>query len=179
MPTWKADTSKAKPNSNNSKSLINQNMEKTLKLTADQAKKMLGKDNIMDALIKANFTNKELGFKITDQIKTFEDAIAYNGVSIEDFTKSTAFDMPHHVAQKKIEQIALALNEGTPMKYDGSTSLYYPYFLVGSGVGFSCSDFICDSSCSYVGSRLCYRTKELSIYAGKQFTNIYEEYLNG
>jgi hypothetical protein len=154
-------------------------MEKTLKLNADQAKAMLGKDSIMDALIKANFTNKELGFKITDQIKSFEDALAYNGVSMEEFTKNTAFDLPHQVAGKKIEQIALALNEGVRMQYDGSTSLYYPYFSVGSGVGFSSYGFCYDNSDSVVGSRLCYRTRELAIYAGKQFASIYEEYLNG
>lgn len=35
-------------------------MKKTIELTLEQAREMLGKDEAMDALIRANFTEKEL-----------------------------------------------------------------------------------------------------------------------
>lgn len=112
-------------------------------------------------------------------ITSFEAALAYNGVSSEEFEKSTAFDTDDEKAYKKLKQIVLALNEGESLKYDGRTWLYYPWFSVGSGVGFSYYDYCYDYSRSCVGSRLCFKNRELAIYAGKQFTAIYEAYLNG
>lgn len=151
---------------------------KTLKITALLASQMLGQNPAFDALIKSNFTDKELSVNIMDRIKTFEDALEYTGETIENFNLRTKNLVPHKLAQEKIEVIVLALNEGKVMKYDGTTRLYYPYFNVESS-GFSFDGCYYLNSISSVSSRLCYRSADLAIYAGKQFTALYEIYLNG
>lgn len=155
-------------------------MEKTLKLTADQAIKMLGKNDQLDELIKANFTTAELSVKITDRIKTFQDALDYNGETLDQFNARTANDSPDEVGYKKLKVIVQALNEGVVMNYnDVNEYKYYPWFYAaGSGSGFSFGDYGYVYSGSIVGARLCFKSKELAIYAGKQFTAEYNEFIN-
>lgn len=54
-------------------------MKKTIKLTREQARKMLGKDEAMDALIRANFTDKELNF-----VKRWKDLGRIEGYYVDD-----------------------------------------------------------------------------------------------
>jgi len=155
-------------------------MEKTLKLTLDQAKAMLGKSTELDALINANFSQQELSLKITDRIKTFQDALNYTGESLQDFEERTALDSVDEKAYKKLKVIVLALNEGKSMDYsDTDVYKYYPWFnAAGSGSGFSYYDSYYDSTFSFVGARLCLKSRELAKYAGQQFLKEYNEYIN-
>ncbi len=118
---------------------------------------------------------------ITKVIKTFQDALNYNGETLEEFEARTQHDAPDEKAYKKLKSIVLALNEGKPMDYtDTNIWKYFPWFrAVGSGVGFSYNDYYFDGSISAVGARLCLRTSALAIYAGKQFLSEYNEYING
>lgn len=126
-------------------------------------------------------TKKTASKDITKVIKTFQDALDYNGETLEQFNKRTEHDAPNEKAYKKLKSIVLALNEGKPMDYtDTSVWKYYPWFYsVGSGVGFSCLSYDYDLSDSSVGARLCLRTSKLAIYAGQQFIQEYNEYING
>lgn len=139
-----------------------------------------GSKKVKSAL-ESIFTVKPFIKDIKELIKTFEDALSYNGETINSFNERTKGFAPHKVAQEKLEAIVLALNEGVVLKYDGVTRLYYPWFRVnaGSGSGFSYDGYVCVAGRSAVGSRLCFKTSDLAIYAGKQFTAIYEAYLNG
>lgn len=119
---------------------------------------------------------------IMDRVKTFEDALeivgasdnlkillSYNGIDK---------DMISHQAHAKLTIIAKALNEGwTPDYTDSSEYKYYPWFKFTSGVGFSYGDFGYVFTASRVGSRLSFKTKELAVYAAKQFQNIYNDFL--
>ena len=151
---------------------------KNLKITALLASQMLGQNPAFDMLIKSNFTEKELSVNIMDRIKTFEDALEYNRESLKDFNHRTKNLTPHKLALEKLETIVLALNEGKQLKYDGVTRLYYPYFHVNTGVGFSFYVCIFNYSYSFVSSRLCLISSDLAIYIGNQFTSLYEAYLN-
>lgn len=111
---------------------------------------------------------------ITDRIKTFEDACAELGVEIFE-TLGQPSDV---VAYRKLRIISEALNEGwRPNWNDSNEYKYYPYFEY-AGSGFSHYSY--DHSCarSGVGSRLCFKTSKLAIYAGKQFIKEYNDYLN-
>lgn len=152
-------------------------MEKTLKITALLATKMLGQNAAFDALIRSNFTEKELSLDITDRIKTFEDSLEYNGETLKQFEARTKNLDARKVVLEKLESITLALNEGKIMKYDGSTNLYYPFFEV-SRSGFSFYGYRYTYSSSRVSSRLCFVESRLAVYAGKQFTELYEIWLN-
>lgn len=124
-------------------------------------------------LLKNLFGKEILPDKITDRIKTFDDVIAE--FQMNGFEVSGAID---EVAYRKLKLIAKALNEGwTPDWDDENEYKYYPYFKMGSsGVGFSGS--YCDTWFAYafVGSRLCFKNRELAEYAGKQFEDIYKDF---
>lgn len=119
--------------------------------------------------------------KITEVIKTFQDALDYTGETLQQFEARTAHDTPDEKAYKKLKVIVLALNEGKPMDYKNTDEWkYFPWFnAVVSGVGFSYYHCGCDRSYSGVGARLCLRTSALARYAGQQFLSEYNEYING
>lgn len=150
-------------------------MKRTLELTADQAKGMLGKDTVMDALIKANFSGKELGLNIMDRLKTFQDALDITGETLENFEKRTEYDDDQEKAGKQLSVIYKAIREGV------KTGRFYPYFYnpSGSGSGFSYCASGCDDVDSFVGARHTADTSEKAVYVGKQFTAIHERYING
>lgn len=115
---------------------------------------------------------------ITELIKSWEDVLAYNGETQEQFDHRTQFDDQNDKDIKVWKAICLALNEGELLKYDGKTHLYFPYlYSAGSGSGFSFYDCTYDDSFSYVGSRLCLKESRLAIHAGKTFTPQLKAYL--
>ncbi|WP_314243798.1 hypothetical protein [Empedobacter tilapiae] len=120
---------------------------------------------------------------IKEQIKTFQDAIEKLGEEDEDikaFRSIENFGIPKHIiAHLQLIIIAKALNEGwTPNWSNSSQYKYYPWFdmensSAGGFVYYDLDDWAADT---LVGSRLCYSSRELAEYAGKQFKDIYEEY---
>lgn len=112
---------------------------------------------------------------IKEQIKSFEDALKYNGETPEQFAERTKNDTPDEVGYKKVKAIVLALNEGENVK-----SGYFPWLRkVASGVGLSFDVCAGDYGFAYVGARLFLKTSDLARYAGKQFTAEYAEHING
>ena len=120
---------------------------------------------------------------IKEQIKTFQDAIIKLGEEDEDvkaFRSIENLEIPKHIiAHLQLIIIAKALNEGwTPNWSDSRQYKYYPWFDMENS---SAGGFVyCDGgywfALTAVGSRLCYSSRELVEYAGKQFKDIYEEY---
>ena len=58
-------------------------MKKTIELTIEQAREMLGKDEAMDALIRANFTEQEL----KPRVKGWEDLGQIEGWYVDSLSK--------------------------------------------------------------------------------------------
>jgi len=113
-------------------------------------------------------------------IKTFEDACRALNIQAQ----PTVSGMPdkHTKAIEalcKLTIIAEALNGGWVPDWDNEDEKkYYPWFVYnGSGVGFSCAGTCCDYAGTCVGSRLCFKTRELAEYAGKQFKDLYNDFL--
>jgi len=126
---------------------------------------------------------KEIPKNIKERVKTIEDAISELGADDEDIKALLAIkdlSIPQHIiAQLQLIIIAKALNEGwTPDWNDSNQSKYYPWFNMKSSSvgGFVCDGFDYWATISHVGSRLCFKSRELAEYAGKQFKDIYEEY---
>ncbi|AJA67342.1 hypothetical protein MYRA21_0098 [Myroides sp. A21] len=120
---------------------------------------------------------------ITDKIKTFEDACQALGVNIDVMPIGLPIELKHHLkaltAHTKLVIIAEALNEGWKPDWNNwNERKYYPWFEMGSPsvVGFSSDG--CDTWNAYsnVGSRLCFKNRELAEYAGKQFESLYKDY---
>ena len=84
------------------------------------------------------------------------------------------------IANYQLMVIAEALNEGwTPDWSNGEWDKWYPWFKMddSSSAGrFSFSDSVNQRSGSSVGSRLCFKSKDLATYAGTQFLDIYKDF---
>ncbi|KAB2918723.1 MAG: hypothetical protein F9K23_00885 [Bacteroidetes bacterium] len=110
-------------------------------------------------------------------IKTFEDALAATGET---------FNLPDGlsadtIAYEKLKIVAKALNEGWTPDWTNSKERKYTVVLYNyqpGGVGFV--DSGCDywNSVTYCGSRLCYPSAEIAMYAGKQFRDLYNQFFN-
>lgn len=116
---------------------------------------------------------------IMERVKTFEDACDVHGldevkldiVGIDNHSKSIQ-------AYAKLSIISEVLNEGWKPDWSNTNEYkYVPWFEHKSGLGLSYDD--CDGwySSTDVGSRLCFKSRELAEYAGKQFEDIYRDYL--
>ncbi|WP_050702314.1 hypothetical protein [Dysgonomonas sp. BGC7] len=67
--------------------------------------------------------------KITDQIKSYEDACKYNGEEpIDEAKLLEAGITPRQIAGIKLEKITLALNEGKPTDIYNGKHRYFPVF---------------------------------------------------
>lgn len=118
-----------------------------------------------------------------NQIKTFEDACTALGLNPEtvlpDFSLFPEKHQKAMTAHAKLIIIAEALNEGwKPDWKDYSERKYELWFDMDSsaGSGFSYLGYDDWASTSYVGSRLCFKSRELARYAGEQFEKLYEDY---
>lgn len=158
---------------------------KTLELKKENAIKAFKEaDAKGKELLKNLFGNEPFSDKITDRIKTLEDVIEQVGIKEKD-NISIIFDyngqnkdMISIQAYSKLILVARVLNEGwTPNWDDSNESKYYPYFDMRSGVGFSGSSYAIWNTHTAVGSRLCFKSRELAEYAGKQFEAIYKDFL--
>jgi len=120
------------------------------------------------------------------KIKTFEAACKLLKLDPEKvLPKVTGVPKKHQqaiIAHAQLIIIAEALNmqanNGKPWAPDWDNSSqykYWPWFNMSSS-GLSFSDFDFSYSLSNVGSRLCFLSRELAEYAGKQFKDLYEKY---
>lgn len=154
----------------------------TLQISKENALKAYDQAGEKTKKVLANLFGEKIFVKnIIERIKTLEDALEYNGETLEQFEARTIKDSNDERAYKALKAIALALNEGTPMDYtDTDVYKYYPWFnAVGSGSGFSFRVCAYGFSFSLVGARLCVNTREKAEYMGKQFIEIYNTYING
>jgi len=121
-----------------------------------------------------------------DKIKTFEDACAALNLKPELLPDVSALSEKHRkalTAHYKLIIVAEALNEGwQPNWNDSDEYKYFPWFEIEandenpSGFGFSRTFYVRWRAGTAVGSRLCFKTRELAEYAGKQFSELYKEY---
>ena len=151
---------------------------KTATITLEIATKMYqGTDESLRDFALHHFP--DLGKSIMERVKSFEGACIVLGIDPTDTRFTNDALNAHEIARRKVEVIVKALNEGWNPNWDDSNERkYYPWFkMSSSGVGFSYYDFDRDFTLSSVGFRLVFKSSELAIYAGKQFTEIYKAML--
>ncbi|MEO2052671.1 MAG: hypothetical protein ABGX00_12985 [Allomuricauda sp.] len=117
-------------------------------------------------------------------IASFEDACNVLQLNFKKMTFDfLTFPEKHRKALEariKLTIIAEALNDGwQPDWGDDDECKYEPWFIMGGSSGSSFSYGGCSLSISCVagGSGLFYKTRELGEYAGKQFKDLYHDYL--
>lgn len=91
--------------------------------------------------------------KITDRIKTFQNALNELGIDENDFNESCEDLELDEISYRKIKVIVKALNEGWKPDYSNSSEYkYYPYFLYNKTSGFGFGDSIYDYVYALTGS---------------------------
>jgi hypothetical protein len=122
--------------------------------------------------------------KITEQIKTYEDACKMLGVdgSVNGLPFSNPVNGEQVVSNSdfKLKRIVKAMNEGwVPNWKDCDERKYYLWMDLeddkGSGLGLSFNGYDYVISRSFVGSRLVLRSSELAKYVGTQFIELYAD----
>jgi len=122
-----------------------------------------------------------LNGNIQDKVKSFEDACQFLGLDpkhlpvVDNLPEK---DQNAIIAFYKLTIIIRALNEGwEPDWKNWDEHKYYNYFYIRSGSGFVYSTTHYSDACTHIGSRLCFKSRELAVYALYQFKELYLQYL--
>ena len=152
---------------------------KTIEITPENAAKAFkAADEKGKALLTALLGEETFKAKSKERIETFEEALEQFNIDKTEFENSCKGLTTDEVAYRKIKLIAKALNQGWTPDWDNDKEYkYYPYFNMQSGVGVSGSFYDHWRTITDVGSRLCYKSSDLAIYAGNQFESIYKDFL--
>ena len=142
---------------------------------------------------------------VKERIKTFADAAKAVGIEDPEEWESGYSDVePDILAYFKLRIITKALNEGWEPKFIPGEYRWAPYFLLYTkeeiekidaekkarvvfrsgvnalafgGVSFAFANFDSAFVSANIGSRLAFKSEELAEYAGKQFTEIYADFI--
>ena len=144
---------------------------------------------------------------VTERIKTFEDACRELGIEAGKWINDRAGLglEPDVVAYLKLRIITAALNEGWKPKFIEVEWRYYPWFwlytqdeisdmdeqktqgrhLISTGdyetgyagLALASSDYAPSAASAHFGSRLCLKNEALAVYCGKQFIDIWADFL--
>lgn len=156
---------------------------KTLQIDECKAKQLYRTaSDEFKATLECTFGQEFFTGSVMDRVKEYKDACAETGetpINVEEmlrlgFTKD-------EIAYRMMKTVTKALNEGwVGNVYNSKEYRYYPVFYPnGSPSSFAFGYSACDDSGASAGSgsRLCFKTRELSDYAGKQFLNLYKEFI--
>ena len=165
----------------------------------------ISKEQVINEMTKAFGEEALKSQDIKERIKTFEDAVNAIGedhpLVAQYKTINSAFKEAdnnlHLFAYTRLAIIAEALNEGWRPEYTEDEYRYYPWFglytqeeyddmddedkeccrFVGRSVANANADGGSAGSNAGIGSRLAFKSRELAIYCGKQFIEIWINYL--
>lgn len=143
---------------------------------------------------------------VMERIKTFEDACNELGIDHNEWMqdKKELGLEADVIAYLKLRIIATALNEGWKPQFTTDEYRYFPWFCLYTqseidemneedksrvvfrssnyayargGVAYAYTFYDSSSASTYIGSRLAFKTRELAEYAGRQFVEIWADYV--
>lgn len=143
---------------------------------------------------------------VMERIKTFEDACNELGIDHNEWMqdKKELGLEADVIAYLKLRIIAAALNEGWKPLFTTDEYRYFPWFCLytqseidemneedknrvvsrsshyayaGGGVAFAHTGYDSSGTSTSIGSRLAFKTRELAEYAGRQFVEIWADYV--
>ena len=149
---------------------------------------------------------EEDSLPVTERIKTFYDAMKALGnnhpLVLQYRSTSATYEgdlmVKELIAYLKLRIIVVTLNEGWEPKFIEGEPRYFPWFyfytkeqyarlddeakrccsLCDTGESVCCTaSYAALSTTSYLGSRLCFKTSALAIYAGEQFIKEYLDFI--
>lgn len=115
--------------------------------------------------------------KVTDRIKTIADAQKATGRPKVDFSFLPENIREYFEAQYDALVIAEALNEGWVPDWDNNSERkWYPWFIMSpAAFAFDASSYGISHADAGSGSRLKFKSEELSDYAAKQFPDVWRK----
>lgn len=143
---------------------------------------------------------------VRKRIKTFEDACHEIGIDAEAWNRdkiSLGLE-PDVLAFLKLRIIVKALNEGWEPRFTEDECRYYPWFILYTGeeynkldeeeksrvvyrssysaiafggVSFADASYDSSNASAYIGVRLAFKTSELAAYCGRQFLDIWADFV--
>lgn len=154
---------------------------KTLQISEQKARELYKSGSgELRSILEESFGKDFFSQKITDRVKTYEDACRELSMNPLDENKLMKLGLTKHdIAYQKLVTIAKSLNEGwVPNVCDNSVYRWYPWFVTnGSPSSFAFDVSRCGSAFAGCGSRLCFKNKELSEYCGKQFIELWKQFI--
>lgn len=141
---------------------------------------------------------------IRDRVKTFEDACTVLGIDHDEWKKRHLMFDKDVLAYLKLRVIAKALNEGWYPKFTEDERRYYPWFYIITkeeydnlsaeekrrcvgrayvnayafgGLVYADAGSASSSSYASLGARLAFSNYDLAVYAGKQFIDIWADFV--
>lgn len=155
---------------------------KALQIEATKAKLLYpSASSEFKAMLEDSFGKDFFSGKITDRVKNYNDACIELGLIPEtDESLNKLGFTKDEIAYRKLKVIAKALNEGwVPDWSDDDQYKYYPWLVYSnSSAAFRFYLTTYAVTAADVGSRLCFKTRDIAAYAGTQFIDIYNDYLN-
>lgn len=146
----------------------------TLKMDEATARRLYpGADKAFKEMLEQSFTKEFFTLKITDRVKTLDDACKELGKDINTLFDNVEGD--YNRAETAIKTFAEALREGKNPK----DCYYYPYFSRSSGGGFSFCGYDNVNGSAAVGARLRVDTPEKAKHLGNCMLTQYKIYLQG
>lgn len=132
-------------------------------------------------MLEDTFGKEFFSQKVTERIKTYEDACVELGITpIDESIRSSNGFTKDEIAYRKIKTITEALNEGwVPDWTDENQKKWTPFFYPNSSSGFVFANTLYhySSATAASGLRLCFKSDELATYVGKQFVELYKEFI--
>lgn len=156
---------------------------KTLQISEQKARELYKSGSSeLKSILEESFGKDFFSQKITDRVKTYEDACHELSTSPLDENKLMELGLTKHdIAYQKLTTIIKALNEGwVPDVCDDRVYRWYPWFNTNgspSSFAFDASDYDDATADAGSGSRLCLKNKELSEYCGKQFIDLWKQFI--
>lgn len=167
----------------------------------------ISKEQVKNEMHKVFGENTFKPKDIMERVKTFEDACRELGLDSENLEQKWRDNnlMPDEIAYQKLRIICAALNEGWEPQFTEDEWRYYPWFWLYTqeeindmdedektnrhlmstgdyqtgyaGLAFARSNNAPSLANATVGSRLCLKSDTLAVYCGKQFINIWADYI--
>ena len=156
--------------------------QEVLAITEDNNE--LDEDDSEDAVTVFDFYTEEV--EEAPRVESYEEACERVGVEPLTEERIKALELrPDEVARKKLEVITAALNEGWSPDWNNTNEYkYYPYFYIEprkhgayAGLSFTCTSHSASYTGASFGSRLCFHEPDAARYAGRTFTELYEQLL--
>lgn len=156
---------------------------KTLQLSEQKARELYRSGSKeLKTVLEESFGKDFFSQDVTERVKTYLDACHELGREPLDEKKLLELGLTEHdIAYQKLAIVTEALNEGQELNvYDADVKRWYPWFKPnGSPSPFAFYGSVYDGAYARAGcgSRLCLKSERLSNYCGKQFIDLWKQFI--